>query len=226
MRWWKRSSRTIPATSRSTIQSRAACRRSATTCCPGAHAHRLHDVLSARLALEGAGGERRGMREPRRISAGRNATSVHVRSSATCSRARSPPTWALRDSSCCARLLTEASASNVRGEERRGRGAAARTNLILLGITYDLLVLLAAEGTVKLEVRPIPEAELRSRPDEVWLTSSTRRCSRSRSSTASPWATASRGRSFRRLHALSRAQGAPAQPGRRRLRFGACGSIL
>ena len=52
-------------------------------------------------------------------------------------------------------FLTEASASNV-FVVKDGTVARARRsdNLILLGITYDLLAQLATEGTVKLEVRP------------------------------------------------------------------------
>src|SRR5205085_1455552 len=51
--------------------------------------------------------------------------------------------------------------------------AAPWDNLILLGITYDLLVRLAADGGVRLEVRAIPQAELRA-ADEIWLSSSTK----------------------------------------------------
>ena len=70
-------------------------------------------------------------------------------------------------------FLTEASASNVFVVKGGVVLAPPQDNLILLGITYDLLVHLAAEGTVKLEVRPITEAELRA-ADEVWLSSSTK----------------------------------------------------
>ncbi len=70
-------------------------------------------------------------------------------------------------------LLTEASASNVFVVKDGVVAAPPRDNLILLGITYDLLVRLAAEGAVKLEIRPVSEAELRG-ADEVWLTSSTK----------------------------------------------------
>jgi D-alanine transaminase len=51
--------------------------------------------------------------------------------------------------------------------------ASPRDNLILMGITYDLLLRLAAEGGLKVEVRPVPESELRA-ADEIWLSSSTK----------------------------------------------------
>src|SRR5205085_9330191 len=70
-------------------------------------------------------------------------------------------------------MLTEASASNVFVVRDGIVIAPPRDNLILLGITYDLLVRLAAEGALKLEIRAIPEAELRS-ADEIWLSSSTK----------------------------------------------------
>jgi D-alanine transaminase len=59
-------------------------------------------------------------------------------------------------------FLTEASASNVFVVKAGVVAAPPRDHLILLGITYDLLVKLAAEGALKLEIRPITEAELRA----------------------------------------------------------------
>ena len=70
-------------------------------------------------------------------------------------------------------LLTEASSSDVFVVKDGVVAAPPRDNLILLGITYDFLVQLAAEGAVRLEIRPVPEAQLRS-ADEVWLSSSTK----------------------------------------------------
>ncbi|HUP98133.1 MAG TPA: aminotransferase class IV, partial [Usitatibacter sp.] len=70
-------------------------------------------------------------------------------------------------------MLTEASASNVFVVKNGVVAAPPQDHLILLGITYDLLVRLAAEGTLKLEIRPVTEAELRN-ADEVWLSSSTK----------------------------------------------------
>ena len=98
-------------------------------------------------------------------------------------------------------FLTEASASNVFVVKGGVVAAPPRDNLILLGITYDLLVRLAAEGTVKLEIRPIPEGELRA-ADEVWLTSSTKEVLAVTQLDGRPVADGKPGATFRRMHAL------------------------
>jgi D-alanine transaminase len=51
--------------------------------------------------------------------------------------------------------------------------APPKSNLILAGITYDVILELALAGKIPSEVRAISEAEVRA-ADEVWLTSSTR----------------------------------------------------
>lgn len=69
--------------------------------------------------------------------------------------------------------LTEASASNV-FVVRGGRLLAPPKNhLILPGITYDVVLELAAATGVPTELREIPEQEVR-RADELWVTSSTK----------------------------------------------------
>jgi len=98
-------------------------------------------------------------------------------------------------------FLTEASASNVFVVKDGVVAAPPRDNLILLGITYDLLVRLAAEGTVKLEIRPIPEAELRT-ADEVWLSSSTKEVLAVTRLDGKPVGDGRPGATFRRMHAL------------------------
>ena len=98
-------------------------------------------------------------------------------------------------------FLTEASASNVFVVKDGVVAAPPRDNLILLGITYDLLVQLAAEGTVKLEIRPVPEAELRA-ADEVWLTSSTKEVLAVTTLDGKPVGTGKPGATFRRMHQL------------------------
>lgn len=70
-------------------------------------------------------------------------------------------------------MLTEASSSNVFVVKGDVVAAPPQDHLILLGITYDLVTRLAKEGTVKLEIRPIAEKELRE-ADEIWLSSSTK----------------------------------------------------
>jgi D-alanine transaminase len=69
--------------------------------------------------------------------------------------------------------LTEASASNVFVVRRGMLLSPPKTHLILPGITYDVVLELAAAVGIPIELRDIPEAEVRS-ADELWLTSSTR----------------------------------------------------
>ena len=97
--------------------------------------------------------------------------------------------------------LTEASASNVFVVKDGVVAAPPRDNLILLGITYDLLVALAAEGTVRLEIRPITEAEVRG-ADELWLTSSTKEVLAVTTLDGQPVGSGKPGAVFRRMHAL------------------------
>lgn len=98
-------------------------------------------------------------------------------------------------------MLTEAAASNVFIVKDGVVAAPPRDNLILLGITYDLLVRLAGEGTVKLEIRPITEAEVRA-ADEVWLTSSTKEVLAVTTLDGKPVGSGKPGAAFRRMHAL------------------------
>jgi D-alanine transaminase len=98
-------------------------------------------------------------------------------------------------------FVTEASSSNVFVVKEGVVAASPWDNLILLGITYDLLVRLAAEGGVKLEVRPIPEAELRA-ADEIWLTSSTKEVLAVTRLDARPVGSGKPGALFKRMHAL------------------------
>jgi D-alanine transaminase len=98
-------------------------------------------------------------------------------------------------------MLTEASSSNVFIVKNGVVAAPPRDNLILLGITYDLLVRLAADGTVKLEIRPIAEAEVRA-ADEVWLTSSTKEVLAVTALDGKPVGSGKPGPVFKRMHAL------------------------
>lgn len=98
-------------------------------------------------------------------------------------------------------FLTEASASNafiVKGDTVL---AVPQDNLILLGITYQLLEDLAKSGTVKLEVRPISRAEVAA-ADEVWLSSSTKEVLAVTTLDGKPVGTGKPGPVFRRMHAL------------------------
>jgi D-alanine transaminase len=69
--------------------------------------------------------------------------------------------------------LTEASASNVfvvKGGVIRG---PAKSNLILPGITYDVVLELAREADMPLDIGEVTESELRA-ADEIWVTSSSK----------------------------------------------------
>jgi D-alanine transaminase len=69
--------------------------------------------------------------------------------------------------------LTEASASNVFVVKRGVVSAPPKSNLILPGITYDVVVELARANGIPLELREVTEAEVRG-ADELWVTSSSK----------------------------------------------------
>jgi len=70
-------------------------------------------------------------------------------------------------------FMTEGSASNIFVVQKGVLLAPPKNNLMLPGITYDLILELAAAEHIPYQVGPVPEAALRS-ADEIWLTSSTR----------------------------------------------------
>jgi D-alanine transaminase len=70
-------------------------------------------------------------------------------------------------------LLTEGSASNIFVVKDGVLLAPPPSNLMLTGITYDVVLELAAAHGIACEVRAIAEAEVRA-ADELWMTSSTR----------------------------------------------------
>jgi D-alanine transaminase len=69
--------------------------------------------------------------------------------------------------------LTEASASNVFIVKRGRIESPAKGNLILPGITYDVVMELARANGLPLEFREVTEAEVRD-ADEIWVTSSSK----------------------------------------------------
>jgi D-alanine transaminase len=69
--------------------------------------------------------------------------------------------------------LTEASASNVFVIKRGVILSPPKNELILPGITYDVVVELARANALPLEFRDIAEAEVRA-ADELWVTSSSK----------------------------------------------------
>lgn len=69
--------------------------------------------------------------------------------------------------------LTEASASNVFIVKRGVIQSPPKSNLILPGITYDVVSELARANNLPMEFRDISEAEVRA-ADEIWVTSSSK----------------------------------------------------
>jgi D-alanine transaminase len=69
--------------------------------------------------------------------------------------------------------LTEGAASNIFVVKNGVLLAPPPSSLMLTGITYDVVLELAAAHGIPHEVRAIGEAELRD-ADELWMTSSTR----------------------------------------------------
>ena len=69
--------------------------------------------------------------------------------------------------------LTEASASNVFVVRDGKLLAPPKNHLVLPGITYDVVLELAAACRVPIEVRAVTEDEVRT-ADEIWVTSSTK----------------------------------------------------
>ncbi|HXV11770.1 MAG TPA: aminotransferase class IV, partial [Burkholderiales bacterium] len=69
--------------------------------------------------------------------------------------------------------LTEGSSSNVFAVRAGALLAPPKNHLVLPGITYDVVLELAAASKVPVEVREISEDEVRS-ADELWLTSSSK----------------------------------------------------
>jgi D-alanine transaminase len=70
-------------------------------------------------------------------------------------------------------ILTEASASNVFVVKSGLVLSPPKSNLILPGITYDVVVEIAAELKIPVEYRDVREAEVRA-ADELWVTSSSK----------------------------------------------------
>jgi D-alanine transaminase len=69
--------------------------------------------------------------------------------------------------------LTEGTASNIFVAKHGALLAPPPSNLMLTGVTYDVVLELAAANGIPVELRPISEAEVRG-ADELWMTSSTK----------------------------------------------------
>jgi len=97
--------------------------------------------------------------------------------------------------------LTEASASNVFIVKAGTIQAPPKSNLILPGITYDVVVELARDAGLPLELRDIAEAEVRA-ADELWVTSSSKEILAIVSLDGRPIGDGKPGPVFRRMFAL------------------------
>ena len=69
--------------------------------------------------------------------------------------------------------LSEGAASNIFVVKNGVLLCPPKSHLMLSGITYDVVLELAAANTIPVEVRPVSDDELRT-ADEIWMTSSTR----------------------------------------------------
>jgi D-alanine transaminase len=97
--------------------------------------------------------------------------------------------------------LTEASASNVFVVKHGIILSPPKSNLILPGITFDVVAELAQDAGLPLEFRPVAEAEVRS-ADELWVTSSSKEVLAIVTLDGKPVGDGRPGPVFRRMHGL------------------------
>jgi D-alanine transaminase len=97
--------------------------------------------------------------------------------------------------------LTEASASNVFVVKGGVILSPPKSNLILPGITYDVIAEIAQAAALPLRFRDVSEAEVRG-ADEVWVTSSSKEVLAIVTLDGKPVAGGKPGPMFRRVHAL------------------------
>ena len=97
--------------------------------------------------------------------------------------------------------LTEASACNVCVVRNGVLLAPPKNHLILPGITYDVVLELAAANRIPLEVREVSEHEVRT-AQEIWITSSTREVLAVTTLNGGPVGDGRPGTVFRRIYAL------------------------
>jgi len=97
--------------------------------------------------------------------------------------------------------LTEASASNVFVVRDGVVLAPPKDNLVLPGITYDVVIEIARAREFQIEVRPVSEAEVRG-ADEIWVTSSTKEVLAVTTLDGKAVGDGKPGPLFRRMHAL------------------------
>lgn len=98
-------------------------------------------------------------------------------------------------------FLTEGAASNIFVVRDDVLLAPPKDNLMLPGITYDVILELAAAASLKIEVRRISEHEVRT-AQELWLTSSTKEVLAITHLDGKPVADGKPGPLFRQMHRL------------------------
>jgi D-alanine transaminase len=98
-------------------------------------------------------------------------------------------------------FLTEGAASNIFVVQNGTLLAPPKDNLMLPGITYDVILELAAAAGIPSEVRRIAEAEVRS-ADELWLSSSTKEVLAITHLDGAPVGDGQPGPLFRQMHRL------------------------
>ena len=98
-------------------------------------------------------------------------------------------------------MLTEAAACNVFVVRRGVIQGPPKSNLILPGITYDVVLELAQAAQIPLEIRGVSEAEVRS-ADEIWVTSSSKEVLAIVKLDGKPVGDGRPGPMFRRMHQL------------------------
>ncbi len=97
--------------------------------------------------------------------------------------------------------LTEGSSSNVFVVKNGAILAPPKNNLVLPGITYDVVLELAQANALRYEVRPIAEIEVRD-AEEIWVTSSTKEVLAVTTLDGKPVGNGKPGAVFRRMHNL------------------------
>jgi D-alanine transaminase len=97
--------------------------------------------------------------------------------------------------------LTEASSSNVFVVKNSTIYAPPKNNLVLPGITYDVVLEIAQTNALSHEVRPVSEQEVKS-ADEIWVTSSTKEVLAVTTLDGKPVGNGKPGAVFRRMHQL------------------------
>lgn len=96
-------------------------------------------------------------------------------------------------------FLTEGAASNIFVVKKGVLLTPPKNNLLLSGITYDVILDLAKDLGIPIEVRNVTEAEVRS-ADELWLASSTREVLAITKLDGAPVGQGKPGDRFRQLH--------------------------